>query len=100
VLSVDVLSVLRLPAASWALPARMRAITVPLPVIPPTATLYVVPLPSPWPWSPRRTAEGHITGGKVVDRLAEDDREVDRRATGWIRLIGGLVDCHRRAAMS
>src|SRR5437868_6133752 len=34
-----------LPAASWALPAATVAMTVPLPVMPLTATSYAVPLP-------------------------------------------------------
>ena len=44
-LSVLVEATLALPAASVAAPGRTLAITVPLPVIPDTATLYVVPLP-------------------------------------------------------
>ena len=44
-LSVEVEALLRFPAASDALPEGMRAITVPLPVMPVTATLYVRPLP-------------------------------------------------------
>ena len=45
VLSVLVDTRLALPAASVAAPAGTLATTVPLPVIPDTATLYVVPLP-------------------------------------------------------
>ena len=29
------------------------------------------------PWGCRRAGEGHVTGGEVGDRLAEDDGEVD-----------------------
>ncbi|HEV8655165.1 MAG TPA: hypothetical protein VGR85_06610, partial [Candidatus Limnocylindria bacterium] len=41
-LSVLVEAVLALPAASWAAPAAMLAVTVPLVVMPLTATLYVL----------------------------------------------------------
>ena len=44
-LSVEVEATLRLPTESVALPSAIVAITVPLPVMPVTATVYVLPLP-------------------------------------------------------
>ena len=44
----------------------------------------------------RRAAEGHVAGREAGDRLAEHDREVDRRRVRRIGLAGRLVDRHRR----
>src|SRR5207248_2325401 len=43
-----------------------------------------------------RAGEADVGAGEAADRLAEDDREVDRRGVGRVVLARGLVDRHGR----
>ncbi len=97
VLSVVVLAALALPAASWATPAAMLAMTVPVAGHPTDG--HVVGGATARHGRrgcPGGAGEGHIAGGEVRDGFTEHHGEVDRRSIGRIKLTGGLVDGDRR----